>query len=93
MMLLTGLTGFILFMNVTPSSASWGSNIRAARPDRHRQQQAENNAELDRARSLLSTRNPACTLPEADPCTLNTTAIGMVEAGFATYYDGSEYIV
>lgn len=38
-------------------------------------------------RSLKSIRDPQCTMPEADPCTLNVTAIGMVESGFATYYD------
>lgn len=41
----------------------------------------------DFRRSLLQTRNPECTMPLEDPCTLNTTAIGMVEAGYATYYD------
>lgn len=38
-------------------------------------------------RSLKSTRDPQCNLPEEGPCTLVTTAIGMVESGFATYYD------
>lgn len=38
-------------------------------------------------RSLKSTRDPQCNLPEAFSCTLNTTAIGMIESGFATYYD------
>lgn len=43
--------------------------------------------EPHRPRSLKSTRDPQCNLPEAFPCTLNTTAIGMLESGFATYYD------
>lgn len=38
-------------------------------------------------RSLKSTRDPQCNLPVENPCTLNTTAIGMVESGSATYYD------
>ena len=38
-------------------------------------------------RSLLQSHNPQCTMPLEDPCTINTTAIGMVEAGYATYYD------
>ncbi|CAM9682308.1 unnamed protein product [Scytosiphon promiscuus] len=38
-------------------------------------------------RSLKSTRDPQCNLPAENPCTLNTTAIGMVESGSATYYD------
>lgn len=42
---------------------------------------------LEARRSLISTRDPQCMLPTEDPCTLNTTAIGMVEAGYATYYD------
>ena len=84
------LTGLIVLMGLAPSSASWRASLRAAGPDRQRRQQrqVEGGAGWDRTRSLLSTRNPACTLPEADPCTLNTTAIGMVEAGYATYYDG-----
>lgn len=40
-----------------------------------------------RVRSLVQMRNPQCTMPEEDPCVLNTTAIGMVEQGYATYYD------
>lgn len=40
-----------------------------------------------RMRSLAQTQNPQCTMPEEDPCVLNTTAIGMVEQGYATYYD------
>lgn len=42
---------------------------------------------LESRRSLLSTRDPQCNLPEEDPCTLNTTAIGMLEDGYATFYD------
>lgn len=42
---------------------------------------------LPQQRSLKSTRDPQCNLPEAFPCTLNMTAIGMVESGFATFYD------
>lgn len=38
-------------------------------------------------RLLKSTNDPQCNLPVEDPCTLNTTAIGMVESGSATYYD------
>lgn len=38
-------------------------------------------------RSLKSTQDPQCNLPVENPCTLNTTAIGMVESGSATYYD------
>ena len=37
--------------------------------------------------SLVSLRDPQCNMPEAMPCTLNTTAIGMLERGYATYYD------
>eukprot|EP00904_Undaria_pinnatifida_P002835 jgi/Undpi1/12552/HiC_scaffold_6.g02221.m1 len=73
-------------MGVAPASASWGNRLRASRPDL--QQQAEAEAGRDWARSMLSTRDPSCTMPTADPCTLNTTAIGMVEAGYAVYYDG-----
>lgn len=42
---------------------------------------------LPQQQSLKSTRDPQCNLPEELSCTLNTTAIGMVENGFATYYD------
>lgn len=41
---------------------------------------------LPQQRSLAST-GPQCTMPEGNPCTLNTTAIGMLERGYATYYD------
>ncbi|CBN73905.1 hypothetical protein Esi_0009_0012 [Ectocarpus siliculosus] len=40
-------------------------------------------------RSLQEATDPLCSLPEEDPCTLNTTAIGMVEWGTSTYYDGT----
>lgn len=80
------LAGIIVLMGVAPASASWGNRLRASRPDL--QQQAEAEAGRDWARSMLSTRDPSCTMPTADPCTLNTTAIGMVEAGYAVYYDG-----
>eukprot|EP00752_Nemacystus_decipiens_P009660 g8630.t1 len=42
---------------------------------------------LPQVQSFKSTRDPQCNLPEEFPCTLNTTAIGMVESGFATFYD------
>lgn len=38
-------------------------------------------------RSLQTDTDPQCSLPEINPCTLNTTAIGMVESGTSTYYD------
>ncbi|CAM9200895.1 unnamed protein product [Ectocarpus sp. 12 AP-2014] len=38
-------------------------------------------------RSLQTATDPLCSLPEENPCTLNTTAIGMVEWGTSTYYD------
>ncbi|CAM9971151.1 unnamed protein product, partial [Ectocarpus sp. 6 AP-2014] len=38
-------------------------------------------------RSLQEATDPLCSLPEEDPCTLNTTAIGMVVFGISTYYD------
>jgi len=37
--------------------------------------------------SLKSVLDPQCNGQETYPCTLNTTAIGMVERGYATYYD------
>lgn len=46
-----------------------------------------NGEEFNNGRRLISTRDPQCTWPTGDPCTLNTTAIGMVEQGTATYYD------
>lgn len=42
---------------------------------------------LPQQRSLQSTGDLRCNMPEEEPCTLNTTAIGMVERGYATYYD------
>lgn len=74
---------------VVPSLGAW-TRLRSGSPSPVMLEELEDlkvKEEQATARSLKSTRNPQCTMPLEDPCTLNTTAIGMVEAGYATYYD------
>lgn len=79
----------VLVATTVPSLGAW-TRLRAGNPGRVMVEELEDlkmQEEQAAARSLKSTRNPQCTMPLEDPCTLNTTAIGMVEAGYATYYD------